>query len=75
MEKSKYDRATCYLKSMEHIDELLSFVHDALDSGDSLLLSRMKSGKSILFESADHTMLIQALERDKTELEEAFEAL
>lgn len=74
MDKTNYEIATEYLKSIEHIDELLSFIHNALGSGTIALqaVGSVEVTKSFTLEWADYNTIIQALEKAKKELEAAF---
>lgn len=80
MEKSKYDRATLFLKRINHIDHTLVFIHEAAEKNLGLrierdLLKDEYQTHRIVLDEADIEMLIHALEKDKKDMEEAFKML
>jgi hypothetical protein len=81
MDMSKYERAALFRKRIEHIDDVLSFLHGASAKGYGITAYVANCGvhssvrSSVRFDEADVGRFIQTLERDKKELEEAFAAL
>lgn len=78
MEMSKYDRATAFLESIAHIDNVLKFLYNLREHGLTILMR--ESGfnphpDSVVCNETDTTIFILALEKEKQELEEAFKAL
>lgn len=75
MDKTNHDIAIGYLKSIEHIDEILSFILNELDSGNRIALQAagsIEATKSFTLEGSDYNTLIEAFENAKKELEAAF---
>ena len=78
MEMYKYDRATLFLKSLEHIDQILEFLNGVKEHGLVMMMREAgfaPNATSVVCNETDVTILILAFEKEKAELEEAFKAL
>ena len=78
MEMSKYDRATSFLKNIEHIDKLIEFLRNVLERNLTISMEEagfMSRPEYFICEKVDIEVMILAFEREKKELEEAFKAL
>lgn len=78
MDMSKYDRARIIRERIAHVDKILEFLHSVLkhNLGISMEETGFVSHPAKAFcDEPDIGVLIRAFERDKKELEEAFEAL
>ena len=78
MELSKYERATIFRKSIDHIDKILVFLNNVQEH--DLIIKMEETGfvscpELFICEKTDTDVLIRAFEREKKELEEAFAAL
>lgn len=79
MERSKYDRATLFLKYIEHLNNMSEFICTARETNKGLELREIdglvNSSRKIELTEADVDMFLITIEKEKKELEEAFAAL